>query len=119
MVKKTIKNTDKKLEGLFDETHKKPIPKYPKKIGVVASPTGAAIYDILTVAKRRCPMDILIAPTLVQDERSAQSIDVSIEMLNKTDVDVIIVGRGGDSLFDTCITDGTLACCKYHRRIHL
>jgi len=87
-------------EGLFDEIHKKPIPKYPKKIGVVTSPTGAAIHDILNVAKRRCPMDILIAPTLVQGERSAQSIATSIEMLNKTDVDLIIVGRGGGSLED-------------------
>ncbi len=99
---KAFEQLKKKLEaeGLFDETHKKPIPKYPKKIGVVTSPTGAAIHDILNVAKRRCPMDILIAPTLVQGERSAQSIATSIEMLNKSDVDVIIVGRGGGSLED-------------------
>ena len=99
---KAFEQLKKKLEaeGLFDESHKKPIPKYPKKIGVVTSPTGAAIHDILNVAKRRCPMDILIAPTLVQGERSAQSIATSIEMLNKTDVDVIIVGRGGGSLED-------------------
>lgn len=99
---KAFEQLKKKLEaeGLFDETHKKPIPKYPKKIGVVTSPTGAAIHDILNVAKRRCPMDILIAPTLVQGERSARSIATSIEMLNKTDVDVIIVGRGGGSLED-------------------
>ena len=99
---KAFEQLKKKLEaeGLFDEIHKKPIPKYPKKIGVVTSPTGAAIHDILNVAKRRCPMDILIAPTLVQGERSAQSIAKSIEMLNKTDVDIIIVGRGGGSLED-------------------
>ena len=99
---KAFEQLKKKLqdEGLFDELHKKPIPKYPKKIGVVTSPTGAAIHDILNVAKRRCPMDILIAPTLVQGERSAQSIATSIEMLNKSDVDVIIVGRGGGSLED-------------------
>ncbi len=99
---KAFEQLKKKLdaEGLFDESHKKPIPKYPKKIGVVTSPTGAAIHDILNVAKRRCPMDILIAPTLVQGERSARSIATSIEMLNKTDVDVIIVGRGGGSLED-------------------
>lgn len=99
---KAFEQLKKKLqsEGLFDESHKKPIPKYPKKIGVVTSPTGAAIHDILNVAKRRCPMDILIAPTLVQGEQSAQSIAESIEMLNKTDVDVIIVGRGGGSLED-------------------
>ena len=99
---KAFEQLKKKLEseGLFDESHKKPIPKYPKKVGVVTSPTGAAIHDILNVAKRRCPMDILIAPTLVQGERSAQSIAESIEMLNKSDVDVIIVGRGGGSLED-------------------
>ena len=99
---KAFEQLKKKLqdEGLFDELHKKPIPKYPKKIGVVTSPTGAAIHDILNVAKRRCPMDILIAPTLVQGERSAQSIATSIEMLNKSDVDIIIVGRGGGSLED-------------------
>jgi len=99
---KAFEQLKKKLqdEGLFDEIHKKPIPKYPKKIGVVTSPTGAAIHDILNVAKRRCPMDILIAPTLVQGERSAHSIAASIEMLNKSDVDVIIVGRGGGSLED-------------------
>ncbi len=99
---KAFEQLKKKLdaEGLFDEKHKKPIPEYPKKIGIVTSPTGAAIHDILNVAKRRCPLDILIAPTLVQGEQSAQGIATSIENLNKTDVDVIIVGRGGGSLED-------------------
>jgi len=87
-------------EGLFDETRKISIPKYPKKIGVATSPTGAAIHDILNIAKRRCPVDILLAPTIVQGERSAESIVTSIELLNRTDVDVIIVGRGGGSLED-------------------
>lgn len=99
---KAFEQLKKKLEaeGLFDENHKKPIPKYPKKIGIVTSPSGAAIHDILNVAKRRCPMDILVAPTLVQGDQSAQSIATSIEILNKTDVDIIIVGRGGGSLED-------------------
>jgi len=94
-LKKRLEN-----EGLFDETHKRPIPKYPKKIGVATSPTGAAIHDILNIAKRRCPVDILLAPTIVQGERSAESIVTSIGLLNRTDVDVIIVGRGGGSLED-------------------
>lgn len=88
------------LEGLFAQSHKKEIPKYPRRIGVVTSPTGAAIHDILEVAKRRCPVDILLAPSLVQGEKAAESIVSSIEMLNRTDVDVIIVGRGGGSLED-------------------
>ncbi len=99
---KAFEQLKKRLEeeGLFDESHKKPVPKYPKKIGVATSPTGAAIHDILNVAERRCPVDILLAPTVVQGEGAAPSIVNSIELLNKTDVDVIIVGRGGGSLED-------------------
>ncbi|HJH32737.1 MAG TPA: exodeoxyribonuclease VII large subunit [Methanosarcinaceae archaeon] len=99
---KAFEQLKKKLEekGFFEGSHKKPIPRYPKKIGIVTSPTGAAIHDILNVAKRRCPVDILVAPALVQGERSAQDIAASIEMLNQTDVDVIIIGRGGGSLED-------------------
>ncbi|MGP8321862.1 MAG: exodeoxyribonuclease VII large subunit [Methanosarcinaceae archaeon] len=99
---KAFEQLKKKLaeEGLFDESYKTPIPKYPKKIGIVTSPTGAAIHDILNVSKRRCPIDILIAPALVQGEQSAKSIAASIGMLNQTNVDVIIIGRGGGSLED-------------------
>ncbi|WP_440953281.1 exodeoxyribonuclease VII large subunit [Methanococcoides sp. FTZ1] len=87
-------------EGLFSPIHKQSIPKFPKKIGVATSPTGAAIHDILNVIGRRYPVDILLSPTIVQGERSAESIARSIELLNRTDVDVIIVGRGGGSLED-------------------
>ncbi|AEH61637.1 exodeoxyribonuclease VII, large subunit [Methanosalsum zhilinae DSM 4017] len=87
-------------EGLFEIEHKKPIPKYPSRIGIVTSPTGAAIHDILNVAQRRLPVDLLLAPALVQGERSASSVANAIEMLNNTDVDVIILGRGGGSLED-------------------
>ena len=99
---KAFEQLKKRLEeeGLFKESHKKPIPKYPKKIGVATSPTGTSIHDILNVVKRRCPVDILLAPALVQGEEAASSIVKSIELLNKTDVDVIIVGRGGGSLED-------------------
>ncbi|WP_445474939.1 exodeoxyribonuclease VII large subunit [Methanococcoides methylutens] len=87
-------------EGLFSDIHKQTIPKFPKKIGVATSATGAAIHDILNVIGRRYPVDILLSPTIVQGEKSAGSIVHSIEMLNRTDVDVIIVGRGGGSLED-------------------
>jgi exodeoxyribonuclease VII, large subunit len=87
-------------EGLFDVSHKKKIPRFPGKVGVITSPTGAAIHDILHVLKRRFPVDVLLSPAIVQGENSAESIVRSIEYLNRTDVDVIIVGRGGGSLED-------------------
>jgi len=101
---KAFEQLKKKLsdEGLFDRCYKKQIPKFPKKIGIVTSPTGAAIQDILKVIKRRNPTDIVIAPTIVQGKESAKSIAESIELLNKENlgIDVIIVGRGGGSLED-------------------
>jgi len=92
----------KKLEaeGLFESSKKKSIPRYPKVIGVVTSPTGAVIHDILTTTKRLWPADILLAPAKVQGEGSAKSIVEGIELLNKVGVDVIIVGRGGGSIED-------------------
>ncbi|MCZ7402131.1 MAG: exodeoxyribonuclease VII large subunit [Candidatus Methanoperedens sp.] len=88
------------MEGLFSPDHKKPLPKFPTKIGVATSPTGAVLHDILTVLKRRYPVNILFIPTLVQGESAGQSIVNSIEALNRTDVDVIILGRGGGSIED-------------------
>ena len=89
-------------EGLFDENRKKALPKYPKKIGVVTSPTGAAIRDILNVTKRRNPgMNITILPAIVQGEGAAQTICKMIEIANYYELcDVLIVGRGGGSLED-------------------
>jgi len=88
------------MEGLFSPDHKKPLPVFPTKIGVATSPTGAVLHDILTVLKRRYPVNILFIPTLVQGESASQSIVSSIEALNRTDVDVIILGRGGGSIED-------------------
>ncbi|MFA4934785.1 MAG: exodeoxyribonuclease VII large subunit [Candidatus Methanoperedens sp.] len=88
------------MEGLFSPEHKKPLPRYPKKIGVATSPTGVVLHDILTVIKRRYPVSLLFIPTIVQGEYAAQSIVSSISALNKTDVDVIIMGRGGGSIED-------------------
>ena len=83
----------KKLEaeGLFESARKRPIPQYPKTIGVVTSPTGAVIHDILTTTKRLFPADILLAPAQVQGEGAAKSIVAGIELLNREGVDVIIV----------------------------
>ena len=87
-------------EGLFDSVYKKKIPKMPKAIGVVTSPTGAVIKDIINVVKRRYPkVDIKLFPVNVQGEKSAQDICRGIEFFNRMEnVDTIIVGRGGGSL---------------------
>lgn len=95
----------KKLEaeGLFAPEHKKPIPAYPQRIGVVTSPTGAAVRDILSVLKRRSPhLEIVIAPVLVQGDEAAGQIAQAIEDLNrfKPALDVLLVGRGGGSMED-------------------
>lgn len=95
----------KKLEkeGLFNPEHKKPIPVVPQKIGVVTSPTGAAIHDILTIINRRyANVHILIYPVRVQGEGAAEEIVNAIAYLNEhfPDIDVLLVGRGGGSLED-------------------
>ena len=94
----------KKLEaeGLFDPGHKLPLPRYPKKIGVVTAPTGAAIRDILNVLSRRFSYaDVVLYPVLVQGENSAQSIVEAIGYFNTSGLaDVLIVGRGGGSIED-------------------
>lgn len=89
-------------EGLFSELHKKAIPKLPRRIGVVTSPTGAAIRDILTVLSRRfANVELLISPVRVQGEGAAGEIAAAIDDLNRVgNLDVMIVGRGGGSLED-------------------
>ena len=89
-------------EGLFDDTHKKPLPFIPQKIGIVTSPTGAAIKDILNIIDRRLAnVEILIYPVKVQGEGAAQEIAEAITGLNSdSDIDVIIAGRGGGSMED-------------------
>ena len=89
-------------EGLFSKDKKKPIPAYPKRIGVITSPTGAAVQDILNILGRRYPIaEVVFCPVLVQGENaSAQLID-AIERFNKANAaDVIIIGRGGGSIED-------------------
>lgn len=99
---KAFERLKKKLEaeGLFEQSRKRPIPRFPAKIGISTSPTGAAVHDIINVLSRRYPVNVLLAPCLVQGDAAAQSIADSIELLNRTDADVIIVGRGGGSLED-------------------
>ena len=89
-------------EGLFDQARKKELPPHPKTIGVVTSPTGAAIHDIITVLNRRFPqINVLIYPTPVQGDKAANEISKMIKLANEHNkADVIIVGRGGGSLED-------------------
>ena len=87
-------------EGLFSPMHKKKIPRIPKVIGVITSPTGAVIRDIINVVSRRYPrVEIKLFPVLVQGERSEESLIRALDFFNrKDDIDTIIIGRGGGSL---------------------
>ena len=89
-------------EGLFDSAHKKPLPKYPRRVGVITAPTGAAIRDIINVLSRRFSYsDVVLYPVLVQGENSAANIVEAIRYFNTTkSADVLIVGRGGGSIED-------------------
>ena len=93
----------KKLEaeGLFSQDKKKPIPKVPKKIGIVTASTGAAVRDIITTIKRRFPIcETILFPALVQGSDAAKDIANKIEIANTYDIDTLIVGRGGGSIED-------------------
>ena len=89
-------------EGLFNETHKQPLPELPASIGVVTSPSGAAIRDILNILRRRYPLaQVIVYPTLVQGEQAEAQIVVAIETaIAREECDVLIVARGGGSLED-------------------
>ena len=103
LYKKFLELKDKLYkEGLFDESHKRKIPKYPKKIGVVTASTGAAIRDIITTIKRRYPLcEIILFPSLVQGVSAKEDIVKKIELANTyPDIDTLIVGRGGGSIED-------------------
>ncbi len=106
ILKQKFEELKKKLEkeGLFDSSHKKKIPEFPENVGVVTSPTGAAIRDILNVTSRRFSgVNIVVFPVSVQGENSAFEIAKAIEIANKylrDYLDVLIVGRGGGSIED-------------------
>jgi exodeoxyribonuclease VII large subunit len=88
-------------ERLYDNDKKMPIPTIPCKIGVVTAPTGAVIRDIITTVERRWPLcEVILFPTLVQGDNAAKDIVRNIERANESDIDVLIVGRGGGSIED-------------------
>lgn len=101
---KMIEDRKRKLaeEGIFDVENKKKIPNYPKKVGIVTSPTGAAVRDILNIAKRRnSSISVVILPAQVQGDAAAQTIVKQIQTANAFNMcDVLIIGRGGGSLED-------------------
>ena len=107
-------------KGLFDESHKKPIPKFPKRIGIITSPTGAAVRDIINVASRRCPLcELVLFPSLVQGEDAPIDLIGGVEYFNITNsVDVIIIGRGGGSFEDLwAFNNEGLAYAIYNSKI--
>jgi exodeoxyribonuclease VII large subunit len=98
-----LEKLKKKLsqEGLFDQEHKRPIPRFPKRIGIVTAPTGAAIRDILSTIKRRYPLcETILFPALVQGEGAKESIVKQLTTAQDFDLDLIICGRGGGSIED-------------------
>ncbi len=89
-------------EGLFDKAHKKPLPQFPKRIGVITSPTGAAVQDILRILQRRYPAaEIIMCPVSVQGENAPKELTEAVLRFDKAKcADVIIIGRGGGSIED-------------------
>lgn len=111
-----------KLEkkGLFRQEHKKPIPQFPRTVGVITSPTGAVIRDIQNVITRRYPyVEIILCPVLVQGENAAPQLIDAVNTLNEYDLaDVIIIGRGGGSIEDLwAFNDENLAYSIYASNI--
>ena len=99
-------------EGLFEPGRKKPLPSEPQCIGVITSPTGAAIRDILTVLSRRAPaLQVIIYPSLVQGNQAAADLSAALQVaIRRRECDVLIIGRGGGSIEDLwCFNDETLA----------
>lgn len=104
-------------KGLFDNAHKKPLPKFPKTIGVITSPTGAAVQDITNIIRRRFPSaDIVIAPVLVQGESAPEQLVRAVNKFSASKIaDVVIIGRGGGSAEDLwAFNDEQLAYAVYN-----
>ena len=104
--------------GMFDEVYKKPLPRFPKTVGVVTAPTGAAIRDIQNISARRNPyVQMILYPAQVQGEGAAESVAAGIAALETYGVDVIIIGRGGGSIEDLwafneeSLARSIFACC--------
>ena len=112
------KNLEQK--GLFAASHKKPIPKFPKTVGVITSPTGAAVQDIRNILYRRYPcIDVVMCPVLVQGENAPQQLVKAVKTLDEYNAcDVIIIGRGGGSIEDLwAFNDEELAYAIYDCKI--
>lgn len=104
-------------KGLFDNAHKKPLPKFPKTIGVITSPTGAAVQDITNIIRRRFPSaNIVLAPVLVQGESAPEQLVRAVNKFSASKIaDVIIIGRGGGSDEDLwAFNDEQLAYAVYN-----
>lgn len=107
-------------QGLFSDEHKKPLPQFPERIGVITSPTGAAVHDILTVLERRYPIaEVVFEPVVVQGDNAAPQIVAAIKKFNSLDAcDVLIVGRGGGSIEDLwAFNEETVAHAIFDSRI--
>ena len=108
-----------RAEGLFDQSHKKPIPKYPKKIGIITSRTGAVIEDIKRTAREaNAYVQLILYPAIVQGADAAATLIKGIKRFEEEGVDTIIIGRGGGSIEDLwCFNDEKLARTIYNCRI--
>ena len=108
-------------EGLFDPAHKKPIPRFPRRIGIVTSNTGAAVRDIIRIIESRTSLtDMIVFPVLVQGSEAAADIAATIDMINRDfdDIDTLIVGRGGGSMEDLwAFNEEIVARAIYRSRI--
>ncbi|EIG24178.1 exodeoxyribonuclease VII large subunit [Haemophilus paraphrohaemolyticus] len=107
-------------QGLFAQEHKKPIPKFVKRVGIITSPSGAALQDILHILNRRDPsLQVVIYPTLVQGKEATQDIIDTIRLANqRKECDVLIVGRGGGSLEDLwCFNEEAVAYAIYQSEL--
>ena len=108
-------------EGLFDPAHKKTIPRFPRRIGIVTSNTGAAVRDIIKIIESRTSLtDMIVFPVLVQGSEAAADIAATIDMINRDfdDIDTLIVGRGGGSMEDLwAFNEEIVARAIYRSRI--
>lgn len=108
-------------EGLFDPAYKKPIPRFPRRIGIVTSNTGAAVRDIIKIIESRTSLtDMIVFPVLVQGSEAAADIAATIDMINRDfdDIDTLIVGRGGGSMEDLwAFNEEIVARAIYRSRI--
>jgi len=101
-------------EGLFDTTHKKTLPAYPQTIGIITSETGAVLQDMTNIISRRFPVEIELFPAMVQGNEAAKTLTAGINYFSRSNVDVIIIGRGGGSFEDLfCFNDEGLARAIY------